>query len=150
MPSQIYELKIELNDTNPKVTRTIQVPDKFHLGKLHDIIQIVMGWQNCHLHCFRIGEIVYEPMDPEMAIGSKIESKFSLDGLAQAGVKSIEYTYDFGDDWIHTVTLVKVLSHDITVRYPRCISGKMACPPEDCGGYHGITGSRVGHMHRTP
>ncbi|MEI8283177.1 MAG: plasmid pRiA4b ORF-3 family protein [Armatimonadota bacterium] len=136
MQRQIYELKIVLNDTSPKVTRTIQVPGSFHLGKLHDIIQIVMGWQERHLHYFKIGETVYEPMDTEMDRESKIESKFSLDFLEQSGVKSMEYTYDFGDDWNHTVTLVKVLSQDITIRYPRCISGKMACPPEDCGGPH--------------
>ena len=47
------------------------------------------------------------------------------------------YTYDFGDDWQHEVKLEKVLPTEENVKYPRCVTGKRACPPEDCGGIWG-------------
>jgi hypothetical protein len=49
-------------------------------------------------------------------------------------VKKIGYTYDFGDNWEHTVTIEKTLDAEPTAKYPRCTAGKRACPPEDCGG----------------
>ena len=44
------------------------------------------------------------------------------------------YEYDFGDGWEHEVVLEKVLARDSTAKYPRCLGGARACPPEDCGG----------------
>ena len=48
-----------------------------------------------------------------------------------------DYTYDFGDNWEHTVELEEILPRDKDVEYPRCIAGERACPPEDCGGIWG-------------
>jgi hypothetical protein len=47
------------------------------------------------------------------------------------------YRYDFGDDWVHSVTLEKILLRVKDRRYPVCLAGKRACPPEDCGGIGG-------------
>jgi hypothetical protein len=47
------------------------------------------------------------------------------------------YTYDFGDNWEHTIQIEKVVDAEPGIRYPRCIDGKRACPPEDCGGAWG-------------
>ena len=44
------------------------------------------------------------------------------------------YTYDFGDNWEHIITLEKILPRKKEVKYPICIKGERACPPEDCGG----------------
>ncbi|MBN1412133.1 MAG: plasmid pRiA4b ORF-3 family protein, partial [Spirochaetales bacterium] len=49
----------------------------------------------------------------------------------------VDYTYDFGDDWNHEVVLEKVLPKESGKRYPVCLDGKRACPPEDCGGVYG-------------
>jgi hypothetical protein len=56
--------------------------------------------------------------------------------LAKPGRK-IVYEYDFGDGWEHAIVLEKVLSIDSKTRYPRCLDGARACPPEDCGGVPG-------------
>lgn len=45
------------------------------------------------------------------------------------------YLYDFGDSWYHTITLEAVL--DEKILKPRCLAGKGACPPENCGGVYG-------------
>ncbi len=49
----------------------------------------------------------------------------------------IIYTYDFGDDWCHEIVLEKILPAENKTKYPICIGGKRACPPEDCGGFPG-------------
>ena len=47
------------------------------------------------------------------------------------------YEYDFGDSWLHEVSLEKILPAKSNVQYPICSAGKRACPPEDCGGAPG-------------
>jgi len=47
------------------------------------------------------------------------------------------YLYDFGDGWEHVIELEKIIVGDKTSSKPRCIAGKRACPPEDCGGIYG-------------
>ena len=44
------------------------------------------------------------------------------------------YTYDFGDTWLHSLTLERILPPDPALSYPRCIDGRRNVPPEDCGG----------------
>ena len=45
------------------------------------------------------------------------------------------YEYDFGDSWIHTLTLEAILDPaNTTTQIPSCIAGQMACPQEDSGG----------------
>jgi hypothetical protein len=45
--------------------------------------------------------------------------------------------YDFGDSWLHEILVEKILPREPDARYPRCLTGKRACPPEDCGGIWG-------------
>lgn len=73
--------------------------------------------------------------DPEFSFGSPIsdERRVTLDAIAKAAT-SFTYTYDFGDDWRHDVTVEKVLPAEDTITVPACIDGRRACPPEDCGG----------------
>jgi hypothetical protein len=47
------------------------------------------------------------------------------------------YEYDFGDSWRHEILVEKVLAPEAGGRYPQCVAGKRACPPEDCGGVWG-------------
>jgi hypothetical protein len=47
------------------------------------------------------------------------------------------YEYDFGDSWLHEILLEKILPTKLNIRYPICVAGKRACPPEDCGGVPG-------------
>lgn len=49
---------------------------------------------------------------------------------------SAYYVYDFGDSWEHEIRLEKILPREKR-KYPACIAGKRACPPEDCGGIWG-------------
>jgi hypothetical protein len=64
----------------------------------------------------------------------KSSTSIKLGRLVDKGVKSFGYTYDFGDNWDHLVTVEKTVDADSAAKYPRCTAGKRACPPEDCGG----------------
>ena len=141
--TKVYQFKITLKDIKPLVWRCIQVPETYTFWDLHVAIQDAMGWSDYHLHEFEIFNsssglkvnigIPDEDFGGEIFPGweQKIADYFSMEN------RSADYTYDFGDNWEHTVELEKILPRENNVNYPRCIDGKRACPPEDCGGIWG-------------
>lgn len=141
---RVYQFKVSLQGIKPSIWRRIQVPETYTFWDLHVAIQDVMGWWDHHLHEFsivnptraateKIGIPDDEGWGPPVAPGWRrnIASYFS-----QTNSKA-KYVYDFGDNWIHTVRLEKILERDKGVKYPVCVDGKRACPPEDCGGVPG-------------
>ncbi len=139
LPKKIYSLKITLKGAKPPIWRRVEVPD-CTLSQLHNIIQQAMGWQFSHLWMFMIGGDTYtEPMDDPYGdeADDLVAGKYRLSQFAAAGVKKIEYQYDFGDSWDHTIAVEKSPDPDANAKYPRCVAGAGACPPEDCGGIWG-------------
>ena len=106
------------------------------LAQLHDVLQVAMGWGNCHLHCFRIGDARYGPVDQGLDLGETDESTVRVaEALATSG-RGI-YEYDFGDSWEHQLLVEKV---DVPISrrgVAMCTAGKRSGPPEDCGGVWG-------------
>lgn len=136
MSQDIYQLKVMLRHSQPLIWRRIQVEGDTTLGELHDVLQIVMGWENDHLHAFRVGRTSYGIPDPEFSTDVQDEDMVFLDEVAAKGDTFI-YEYDFGDGWEHEIKVEKILSAEPEVNYPVCLSGERACPPEDCGGVYG-------------
>ncbi len=60
-----------------------------------------------------------------------------LGQLVADGCKKLRYSYDFGDDWLHTVAVEKTYTPKPGDHLPLCVKGVGACPPEDCGGIWG-------------
>jgi hypothetical protein len=115
------------------------VPAHVSLQELHGIVQLVMGWENSHLHEWRVGRERYGVPDPGgFGFDDDLidESTVSLLDAAPPG-SQLEYTYDFGDSWEHEVVVEAVLSPDDVGAVPRCEDGARACPPEDIGGVPG-------------
>ena len=56
--STAYQLKITLLDIKPAIWRRIQVPD-CTLLKLNKVVQACMGWEDCHMWFFEIGDKEY-------------------------------------------------------------------------------------------
>lgn len=138
----VYQLKITLLDSRPPVWRRILTHD-CTLDKLHEHIQTAMGWTNSHLHHFRVGKTLYG--DPELMADNFVELGYEdstatkLSDIVPAGGKKFRfaYEYDFGDSWDHEVVVEKRVPAEAGVKYPVCVDGKRACPPEDVGGVWG-------------
>jgi hypothetical protein len=134
----IYQLKITLRDSKPPIWRRVQVPSDITLGKLHKIIQLAMGWYDCHMHEFEIqGQSYGQPMPELDDLDIISERTVRLNQVVTGEKFKFDYMYDMGDGWDHQILVEKVLPPDPEVRYPICIKGKRACPPEDCGGIWG-------------
>ncbi len=130
-----YQLKITLEYTKPPVWRRVIVPDRITFGDLHDIIQVLFGWEDMHLHDFSFSE------DMQLHIGPIEEDYYSND-LDEDSIcideyiknhKWIRYTYDFGDDWRHKIVFEQEHS-DYEKRYPQVIKYKGDNFLEDSGG----------------
>jgi hypothetical protein len=139
--SPIYQVKVTLKGSKPPIWRRIQVASDTRLDRLHRIVQCVMGWDGGHLHQFIVGGVCYSTPMPEFGIDMETDCadarKVSLQKAAPGVKCRILYEYDFGDGWEHDLLVEKVLDPDPAARYPVCLAGKRACPPEDCGGIWG-------------
>jgi hypothetical protein len=132
--TKIFELDIVLEEVQPLVRRRVQVPGEVDLAVLHEVVQSAMGWTNSHLHEFDIGGRRYGMTDPDWDDQDSVdEAKSTLFRLVRQGDR-FTYVYDFGDSWNHQIIGAEILSPEPGVRYPRCVSGQGACPPEDVGG----------------
>lgn len=133
--ADVFQLKVTLLNTKPPIWRRLLVDGSITLDALHEVIQAAFGWWNCHLHEFEIGPTRFGVPDPDwdMGLATVDERAARLDAVATEGA-SFFYTYDFGDDWRHKVTVEKVGQVEPGTSVPDCIGGRRACPPEDCGG----------------
>jgi hypothetical protein len=146
MEKKVIQFKISLNFSEPEIWRRFIVYDSISLHKFHEIIQIVMGWENYHLYSFKIKKVDYQPPDPDgdddfgfFGLGPppKNSLKIKLSDLNLRSRSKFLYTYDFGDNWDHTITLEKILENDKGIKVPSCLEGDRNCPPEDCGSIFG-------------
>jgi hypothetical protein len=139
---RLYQFKITLLGTKPPIWRRIQVKDGT-LDKLHEHIQTAMGWTNSHLHQFEIdGERFGDPelLDDGFSDSDCIDStvaKLSEVVPEDGGRFRFLYEYDFGDGWAHEILFEGCVHAEPNGRYPLCVEGARACPPEDVGGVGG-------------
>lgn len=138
----LYQFKITLLGTRPPIWRRILVTDGT-LDDLHEHIQTAMGWTNSHLHQFEIRGRIYG--DPELLddgfgdieFVDSLETKLSDMVSGKRRLKKFKYMYDFGDGWEHEIEFEGIVPAESGKKYPGCIDGKRACPPEDVGGVWG-------------
>jgi len=143
---QVYQFKLALVGVEPPIWRRIQVPETYSFWDLHVALQDAMGWLDYHLHVFRVpgpGTSEVEQIgipDDDPFEGDKpmlpgweipITHHFTRPGT------TVPYEYDFGDGWEHELTLEAILPRQAGQKYPLCVDGARACPPEDTGGVYG-------------
>jgi hypothetical protein len=134
--ARIYTLRIELEDIAPPIWRRLQVPTDITLIRLHDVLQVAMGWTNSHLHSFQIGDKEYSNSDELDELSMLTEKGRKLDTLLGTEIGEFGYLYDFGDSWQHRI-VVESIAAAPRWDYPVCVAGARACPPEDVGSTHG-------------
>ena len=137
-----YQFKIKLRGiSKPPVWRRVLVPANFTFSGFHAVIQEAFGWWNEHLYSFgdkpysrvlTIAEIYEDDWGSvpdynarEFTVGEFYGEKFDPK-------HKLCYVYDFGDDWIHDITLEDIIEE--LHPHASCTAGKGACPEEDCGG----------------
>lgn len=134
MNKRLYLLKIRLLEIEPEIWRRFVVPGDITLDRLHDVIQVVMGWQDYHLHQFTIGKKRYTEY-PESKIDGLECGYHRLEDLIKQKGRTFLYEYDFGDCWEHEILIEDSRYHDPDLQRPVvCLDGARACPPEDVGG----------------
>ncbi|MBN2050380.1 MAG: plasmid pRiA4b ORF-3 family protein [Spirochaetales bacterium] len=134
--NKVYQLKISIKSIKPAIWREFIVPSTILLPDLHEVIQIVMGWTNSHLHQFIINGDFYSEPDEEAMMKYIDYTDIALRQVVSKEKETFVYEYDFGDGWEHTITVEKILP-DSPLKHPLCLAGKRNCPPEDCGGPFG-------------
>ena len=137
----IYQIKVTLLGTKPPIWRRLLVPSSLTLAQLHDVLQTSMGWQNGHMHEFRMGRRYFgRPFPDEKLMGlppTENERTTHLSDVLRTVKDRLTYTYDLGDSWEHDIVVEKQLPADSHATYSICVDGRLACPPEDCGGIPG-------------
>jgi hypothetical protein len=141
-----YRVRVDLDGAAPPLWRRLELASDLHLDEVHDVLQAAIGWTDSHLHEFAAGPSRHAP-DSERYL-----CPYSAEDEPDAGVPAHEvrldevlvepgdrlfYTYDFGDDWAHTLRLEAVEARTPDAPRARCTAGRRDGPPEDCGGVHG-------------
>jgi hypothetical protein len=140
---KIYELTVELLDMKPRIWRRLLVPSAIKLPKLHDLLQLAMGWTDSHLHSFEIGARAFSSADADLRDLQMLnESKYSLaaalgDTALGEPLREFVYEYDFGDSWRHRIEVKAAARPKSDWFYPLCVAGARAAPPDDVGGVGG-------------
>lgn len=134
-----FRLRVQLCDVKPAIWRRFQLTTRTSFMDLHRSIQAACGWEDAHLFDFEDarGRVIAGvpdrggrgPGDPD-ATSVKLASHFAKPK------DRCFYVYDFGDRWVHDVTL-EAIDAEPKAFSRRLLDGERAFPAEDCGGVHG-------------
>ena len=133
-PGAILQLKVRLLGISPMIWRRVLVPESVSLCELHGVVQLAMGWEGIHLFEFAVRGVRYA--GPDL---SGMSTDVALSDFRFRRNARFRYVYDMFCEWEHEIRVEERLAVAPGKRYPRCVGGAGACPPEDCGGpdaYH--------------
>lgn len=132
---QIYQFHVLLLKISPAIWRRFLIRSDSTIADLHHTLQIVMGWDDEHLHQFTIPAKHYGVAHPGGIYFSTDPTTIRLDDFNLRLKERFLYEYDFNDYWLHQVRLEQILPFNPSKTYPFCIAGKRKTPHEDCGGH---------------
>jgi len=134
--ADIARLRVTIDEIAPSVIRRVEVPLSMRLDDVHFVLQIAIGWQNCHPFEFRIGDKAWGLVDRDAESNPLAAESATLADVMALG-RTFKYGYVFGEDWQHTVDIEAVAPSEPDVVYPRLIEAQGRCPPADIGGAAG-------------
>jgi hypothetical protein len=132
----VHTLRVSLRDVDPTVWRRVVVPSETKLPRLARWLEAVLGWEGYHLHSFNVAGLQFGAPD-EDADHVIDERRVTVKQILPELGSVLRWDYDFGDGWEHDVVVEAIEEPSPSVRYPVCVDGAQACPPEDCGGVSG-------------
>jgi len=131
----VHRIKVTITGSTPPIWRRLEVPSAISLVGLHEILQTVFEWDGGHLWLFEAGTNTFGVGD--LGMPTKDARRVTLGQAAPRKGFTFSYIYDFGDDWRHKIQVEDIGAVEPGVTYPRCLTGRRAAPPEDCGGVWG-------------
>ena len=137
-------LHVRLTGTFPPVWRRIEVASDLGLDDLHDVLQVLFGWQDYHLYRFTTGS----ELDPGAAFACTADLREAwvdddpdlptwdvrVDELLAEVGERLHYQYDYGDNWWLALEVEEVVDGRMPPGRARLVEGAGVGPPEDCGG----------------
>ena len=125
---QGYQLKITIKGSSPPIWRRVIVPEGISFVDLDRVIEYLFGWQHSHLYEFRQEDIsiMEEPEEGEEDAKEELIDDWFVEK------EKWLYTYDFGDNWEHTILVEKIVEYE--ERFPIVVKSKGPNMIEDCGG----------------
>jgi hypothetical protein len=137
---QVAVLRIELQGIEPLIWRRVAVSTAMSFADVHRVVQAAMGWLDCHLWHFELDGRRYAmrlPSEPGWKERYQDAERETLGTLLDGGLRRMDYVYDMGDFWEHSIIVEKVSAPLPDVKYPQFLGGERRCPPENCGGPDG-------------
>lgn len=141
-PSEVYQLRIDLDGCKPPVWRRIVMGNHLSFAELHRIIQTLFSWQDQHIYQFVIGSD--EIVGPDLAYGT---STLKENGQKRASdeqlavyldeVKQFKYTYGLENPRKCTIKVEKVESikdYPDAASLPTCLKVVKEVPQEFSDG----------------
>lgn len=140
----LLRIRVDLDGSRPAIWRRLEVRDDQSVEQLHQVLQAATGWTDSHLHRFWLGPKKQIWTGPHLINDGDLEEReegvqerdAQVGQVLRAVGDRLFYTYDFGDDWTHTIKVEKVTPLSADAPNAVCIGGRHACPPEDVGGAH--------------
>lgn len=151
--ARVYQLKVSLSGSRPPIWRRLQVSGEVRLDRLHAILQILLGWQDRHLHLFASGRTVYRLPVPDLGFPSHDERRVTLAEVLPQERERLRYEYDFRDGWELVLLVERILPPGTKPAGPVCLGGKRNGPPEESGGiveYERLVAARQKSPGRSP
>ncbi len=142
-----FVLLVQLPCGDQVIWRRLAVPARITFAKFHRVLQACFNWQDAHLHLFQIladnsnvvAESKSDDQDDFYLDAQQFHDTFSERKRLSAYLpeyRTIHYTYDFGDDWLHMIELEETIDN-YEGQLPQCLDGEGTAPPEDVGGEDG-------------
>ena len=141
---RVFQLHCQLAACQPPIWRRVLVRESMWLSRLHDSLQVLFEWFDYQTHAFAFGDLRFGNPVKQEGLVIEDDRDVTLADLDLDHHAQFNYTYNFDEGWKVEIAVEKVLPLKKGARYPLCVAGERAGPPEDCGGveaYHDMLAS---------
>jgi hypothetical protein len=132
--ARVLCLRMVVVGTQPRVWRRLLVRETMWLSRLHDSIQIAFDWFDYQTHAFALDDLKFGNPVKRDDLNVEDDRDVTLADLNLVHRDRMAYDYQIGEGWRVDIRVEKTVAPGKGVRYPLCVAGERAGPPEDCGG----------------